>query len=366
MILTYTCCDYYLSWVLSVSANFRTGFPIGRYCAMSRNNSPPPPAPPMKVASIPDLTAITTAADGNPVDFWNSRKRQFPRDSSADEISSLIDEKFKSQSDSWNSQINGIITETMTTTFQSVLTNELIKITDILSNINKTMISLQADNASFKDSFKAMGERLSEMDRSLSASNERQESFENRLQILETRTSTGQELPEQVLVLENKLAAMEQQARECNIEINNLPERRSENLVSIVVDLGKLVGQKISPAEIVAVHRVPHANMKDARPKNIIVKFATKILRDNLVSACRAKKIITSEQLSISGSSQKIYVNEHLTLKNKQLFRETREKARAREFKYVWVKHGVVLARKTDTSPVIAVRSLQDIDKLKS
>ncbi|CAK1588797.1 unnamed protein product [Parnassius mnemosyne] len=42
-----------------------------------------------------------------------------------------------------------------------------------------------------------------------------------------------------------------------------------------------------------------------------------------------------------------------------------REAAKKNEYKYVWVKHGTVLARNTDTSPAIVIRSLQDIARIK-
>ncbi|XP_052749331.1 uncharacterized protein LOC128200306 [Galleria mellonella] len=172
-------------------------------------------------------------------------------------------------------------------------------------------------------------------------------------------------LPELIKTLEFKIGHMEQQARECNIEISNVPERRNENLLAITTNLGAAINQKILSSDIVSIHRVPHASREDTRPKNIIVKFTTKILRDNVLAACRLKKGLNSEQLSVSGSVHKIYVNEHLTVKNKLLFRECRQKAKIQNYKYVWVKNSVILLRKSDNSPVLAIRTLHDVVKIK-
>ncbi|KAL4714920.1 hypothetical protein ACJJTC_016661 [Scirpophaga incertulas] len=53
---------------------------------------------------------------------------------------------------------------------------------------------------------------------------------------------------------------------------------------------------------------------------------------------------------------------------NKQLSlwdQRCREAAKKMEYKYIWVKHGTILARKTDTSPVLAIRYSYDINKIK-
>lgn len=255
------------------------------------------------------------------------------------------------------SNLDENLSEMVTSSVQTVMTAEVNKILTAISGLSK-------DNASIKESLKECNTRLGDIDKALNAMDERQESFDGRLKILEECVAEYPSSSEKIIMLENKLALMEQQARENNIEISNVPERRGENLITIFTHLGGIINYKISPTDITSLHRVPHANTKDSRPKNIIVKFASRMTRDNFIAAFRSKKGITSENLAITGPPHKIYLNEHLTLQNKILFRETREKARMREYRYVWVKHGIILARKNDTSAVIAIRSLPDIKKL--
>lgn len=293
---------------------------------------------PPKYPSNPDLSTFSNEA------YINTRKRKQFDGNHAGTV--LMDHNLDKK-----------LSEMVTSSVQTVMTAEVNKILTAISG-------LSADNASIKDSLKECNTRLGDIDKALNAVDERQNSFDMRLKTLEENVGEYCSGTEKILMLENKLSIMEQQARENNIEISNIPERRGENLLSIITNLGGLVNYKISPNDITSLHRVPHANMKDSRPKNIILKLASRITRDNLIAAYRTKKGITSEQLSITGPPHKIYVNEHLTLQNKNLFRETREKAKIREYRYVWVKHGVILARKNDTSPVIAVRALHDIKKL--
>lgn len=245
------------------------------------------------------------------------------------------------------------------------VSTELAKITSALTNINNNMTKLQNDNINIKKSLGVTNDRLSEIEKSLNFLSERQDGFETRLKILEDQVTHTSDLTIQMAAMENKISSMEQQARQCNLEISNIQDRRGENLFQIVENLGNAIKQPIRAADVVAVHRVPHADQKNTRPKNIIVKFTSRILRDNIISAARATKGLNTTMLSITGSPMPVYVNEHLTLNNKILFRQSRDAAKKNDFRYVWVKHGVILARKADTSPVIAIRSNQDIEKIK-
>ncbi|KAJ8712815.1 hypothetical protein PYW08_008119 [Mythimna loreyi] len=166
--------------------------------------------------------------------------------------------------------------------------------------------------------------------------------------------------------LEAKIDALEQQARQCNVEICNLPERRSENLITIMENISAKIKFSLNQRDIISIHRVPHARKDNNKPKNIVVKLSSRILRDNLLSAFRLAKGIKSDQIGISGAVQSIYINEHLTLKNKQLFRAVKEIANKNKYKFVWVKHATILVRETDASPAIAIRSTHDISKIKS
>lgn len=311
---------------------------------------------PPKFASNPNLSTITAAEDN----FINMRKRKQP---DADDIEDRL-KLLEKRSDCMMNVFSRMIDESIAS-LKSTITCEFTKITASIDAMNSTITGLRSDNASFKESLNNINTRLAEMEKSLGAVDLRQDTLEKRLKSVENQISVTTDLPNTLKSLENKLALMEQQARDCNIEIVNLPDRRNENLVNIVMNLGTAVKQQIQASDIVAVHRVPHADQKDTRPKNIVVKFTTRVLRDNVLSSSRLMKGLNTEHLGISGSKQNIFVNEHLTLQNKRLFRECRDRAKKCEYRYVWIKHGVILARKSDTSPVVAIRTERDINKIK-
>lgn len=313
---------------------------------------------PPKFASNPDLSAPVEVDDL----FINVRKRKHP-DGDYELRMNALEQKVDGKLSKLNAKLDESLAELIDTSIKSALAAEFSKITASLDALNKTVQGLRSDNESFKASLVNINTRLDEMEKSLNHSCTRQDDFEVQLQTLQKQSR--QNNTENIKQLETKLATMEQQARDCNIEIVNIPERRNENLLNIVTNLATIVKQQVLVSDIVAVHRVPHADQKDSRPKNIIVKFGTRILRDNIMASCRSMKNLNTEQLGISGSPQKVYVNEHLTIQNKRLFRECRNRAKLQKYKYVWVKHGVILVRKSDTAPVQAIRSEQDLGKIK-
>lgn len=184
---------------------------------------------------------------------------------------------------------------------------------------------------------------------------------ENRIAAVEEKIKIIDTQNYRINELEAKIDSIEQQARQCNVEISNLPEKLSENLVNIVTNIGAYIKLAVTTNDIVAVHRVPQAKKESSQPKNVIVKFATRTIKDNFLAAARRARGLTSEQINISGTPRVIYINEHLTLKKKILFRETRIAAKEHGFRFVWSKNGNVLVRQKETSPVFSIRNVEEI-----
>ncbi|KAJ8733163.1 hypothetical protein PYW08_001461 [Mythimna loreyi] len=249
---------------------------------------------------------------------------------------------------------------------------ELSSLTQITTEIRKDINALQSEQSLLRQRISEIDKKYEglagEMD-SLKSSVEyafedhrelckKLDSHEKQLQGASTLAHTIQEL-------DTKINSLEQSARNCNIEICNVPEKRNENLITLMQTIGSVIKCNIQQSDIVSVHRVPHADHHDNKPKNIIAKLSSRILRDNILSANRLCKGFTSEKIGISGTIQPVYMHEHLTLKNKRLFRECRDAAKTHGFKFLWVKHGTIFARENETSKAFAIRSLQDISKIK-
>ena len=205
-----------------------------------------------------------------------------------------------------------------------------------------------------KETTKFLSDKYDEIQVELKSEKDKLSHLEHKVKSMESQMS-------RISSLEAKIDNMEQQARNCNIEISNLPERRGENLMTLVKELGSAMKLTITAGDVVSVHRVPHADNKNNFPKNIIVKFTSRMLRDDVLAAVRLKKGICSSDLNFDGEPRKVYINEHLTLKNKILFREARIAAKQNNYRYVWVKNGSILVRKSDNCTVFFVSSSSEI-----
>lgn len=202
--------------------------------------------------------------------------------------------------------------------------------------------------------------------------------WEDRLSQVEDQMACNESLPTNLLeenvtlrtqleTLTSKFDDLDQASRSCNVEIQNIPEKKGENLVQLSLAIGKLLCVDLKDCDIRSVHRIAPGLATD-RPKNIIMQLTTRRQRDELIAAARARRSLTTEQLfgvsGIPGVSSRFFIAEHLTLKNKILFSKARQIAKEKNYKFVWVKNSCIFVRKSEESKVIQLRSKNDLEKL--
>lgn len=298
-----------------------------------------------QTASIGDLSAFSLVLN-NTLKGWRS---------DMDRTMATFTDDIRGSLRSWREEIENSISKF----------NDGIKST--LSEIKQDMSNLRSEQEELKERVRAVARNVSDLTSSVQFQADEHKDLKDRVNTI-ARSSSDQS---QILInnLEQKLDSLEQQARNCNVEICNVPEKRGENLLQLIDTIGNAINFPTSQRDIISIHRVQHAqqtNNTNNRPKNIIVKFTTRIIRDNLLSAFRLAKGLKTDQIGISGSPTKIYINEHLTLKTKQLFRKSKDAAKQHDFKYVWVKNSTILVRERDGIPSFAVRTVDDIRKISS
>ena len=171
------------------------------------------------------------------------------------------------------------------------------------------------------------------------------------------------ELAAELEVYKTKYDETEQANRQCNIEIHNVPESKTENVLNIVSNLSAALNVPIPTEQVRSAHRV-RARAHTDRPRNIVVQLGTRRLRDDIISAARVRRGLTTESLQIAGASQKVYVNEHLTLRNKILYAKVRKAQSENNYEFVWVKNGNIFARKTTGAKYLLLKNENDILKM--
>ncbi|XP_075991862.1 uncharacterized protein LOC142987171 [Anticarsia gemmatalis] len=88
------------------------------------------------------------------------------------------------------------------------------------------------------------------------------------------------------------------------------------------------------------------AGEMEIRPRTVIVRLARRSLRDDLINGARVRRGATTADLNMAGAPRRFYVNERLTKLNRLLFRRARDAGQRAGWKYVWTRHGRILARR--------------------
>ncbi|KAG7313103.1 hypothetical protein JYU34_000188 [Plutella xylostella] len=204
---------------------------------------------------------------------------------------------------------------------------QLLKLSSLPTDINEFRNELR----SFKQSMEFSNSKMEDLVRKV-------DTFESQFKLVD-------ELQKQVVSLSNKVDAMEaeseqreQWSRRSNIELVNIPEKKGEDLFRIVFNIAKTCDFDLQNADIDFVTRVAAKKPIQGKPKPIVVKFLSRYRKDNFLACFRKKKFVQSSELGFDGKSVKIFANDHLTLRNKDLLRETKRLASECNYEYVWVQ----------------------------
>lgn len=167
----------------------------------------------------------------------------------------------------------------------------------------------------------------------------------------------NQDLRAENAKLSCRIEELEQYQRSNNIEIKGIPLEGEP--LTIVSQLGELIKEEVSEADIDICHRVPTARHDQA---NIIVRFVRRTKRNAFLSKAKKAKIDTTA-LGFQLSS-KVFVNEHLTRYGKRLLGAAVERKKELRWRFVWTAGGKVFVRKDENSPVVRIASLEDVEKM--
>lgn len=239
-----------------------------------------------------------------------------------------------------------------------------------LREIIKEELSSTLDRAINKhvtDQLKDIKEEIMSFRDSLTFFNKQYEDMKSRLDEKESIISNLQEdnntLNQQVHELSNRLVQVEQTMRENNVEINGIPEHRTENLLTTVAQLAKTVNSSIADSDILQATRVAKLTKDTNKPRSVIVKLRSTGPRDALIAAVsqynrqNPKDKLNSHHLGISGTKVPVYLQEHLAPFNKNIHAAARKRAREAGYKFVWIRNGRILVRKDEGSQAIQIRN---------
>lgn len=216
-----------------------------------------------------------------------------------------------------------------------------------LKSIKTELIEVKSSVDSVHLSMKSITDKLARLD--------------SEVQSLQSTKEQLTTLQQRVDQLERRANEDEQRSRLNNLEIKGVPFKSSENLYNILHKICEFVKYPISKEQIDYIARV--RTRGDSNIKNIIVSLHNRYIKDDFIAAVRKCKSLTATSLGISGDNR-IFVNDHLTLKNKTLLNKTKTLAKERNFAFVWVKGCKIFVRKNTTSPVLYINSDTDLKRI--
>lgn len=223
---------------------------------------------------------------------------------------------------------------------------------EILSKVtNLLTMKLQLDTIEKAMEFTASKyDELLNLVKTLSEENNQ---LKKKVEILERKEAESRVLTEE---LEAEIADLNQYGRRCNLEIQGLTvvgDPRSENMEQVLDSVASKIGVQFRREEVHKAHRLQPRN--DGKPATIIVQFFSREVRDEWIQAGKRARI------------QGVYFNENICAYFKNLLKDTKIKARACNYSYVWWRSGKIMVRRTEGDrDVLVIKSKKDLAKLKS
>ena len=159
--------------------------------------------------------------------------------------------------------------------------------------------------------------------------------------------------------------------RDC-LEIRGIPLQRNEICNNLVKKVGDLIGVKVDDHDISVSHRLPGSAQRQSNTSQaarndstIIVKFVRRDIRDKFYSLRKNFRGKSTKDIGLTRVTEhRIFIGESLTKQNRRLFNLCLEQRNRLKYRYIWTSAGRIFLRKDESSPVISVLTLKDLEKI--
>ncbi|KOB71067.1 Zinc finger DNA binding protein [Operophtera brumata] len=186
---------------------------------------------------------------------------------------------------------------------------------------------------------KSIKDELKELKSSCDFANNRLDGFAIKIAEVENRVTSVEQLQATVVSLETDVSSLKSQ---------------------LSAMICKATNYSFPKTQINYLHRVP---LHGSKEKAIVVSFINRYVKEEFVASARACKTLSAAALGFTGTSQRVFVNDHLNAESKNLLNKTKSAAKEKNFNYVWVKYGKIHVRKNETSPAFIVYRESDLNK---
>lgn len=244
-----------------------------------------------------------------------------------------------------------------------------INLDDVVKKLDEMAIKLDQLPKLFKE-VNFITTEIQDIRKSCEFSCQKIDEFETKLTSLSSQMETLGALRDEMIVMKKTVDSLQQDyidkdqwSRLNNVEIKGVPLKNNENLFEIVDKVANFIGYPLSKSYINYISRIPIYKSKE---KTILLSFVNRYVKEEFISAARGKKQISTSDIGYYSDIQnKIFVNDHLSPFNKKLLTRVKSLCKESSFKYSWVRYAKIHVRKNDTSPVVIINSVNDLNKIK-
>jgi predicted RNase H-like nuclease (RuvC/YqgF family) len=273
--------------------------------------------------------------------------------------------------DSWKLEFNASLTQIKETIKDEVsrLKKDTADLKNEIINIRKEYREIKSEIDKVDRKQIEMRKEITQLQQSAQYTSDTQDEYKRKLDSLtdDVKNLDSLQLEINKIKIQNKhitslLNLNDQRERLLNIEVVGMPEIKNENPSELIMKICKHIGVSIMEGDILQVNRVSPRIKIQGRPRVIIAKLKTRLLKDSIISLGRKNRLNTKD-IGITGEAKPIYINEHLTPHNKQLLKKCKEIAKNKEYQFVWSKNGRIFIRQNDTAPALQIFDEEDIIK---
>lgn len=222
-----------------------------------------------------------------------------------------------------------------------------------MKNVKKEVADLTASVQFLSDKMETSNNLMKELKSELAAVKEENQKLHANCDTLNAEVGS----------LRQRLRELEQYTRRNNIEICGIPLTPSENILTIVKDVGATLDVDFNESQVSAAHRIPSYNKENSQ--SIVVQFHSRITRDTWIRQFREKKSVSANQVNPVFPKQALYVNEHLSPQNKMILGKLQQKCRDVGYTYVWWRDGKFFVRRNPRDACKRINNLDKLNKLK-
>lgn len=165
--------------------------------------------------------------------------------------------------------------------------------------------------------------------------------------------------------LEDQVQNLERIRNSTMIEISNCPDLDENKLQEVAT---KLHAKVEVPLKLSAVRQV--YQIKTSPRKTVVVEYQSSQHSKAVLKAVKNynkannNEKLNSTSLGIPGSQAPIYVSESLTQLARKIFFNARQIQKKYDYRYCWTAKGIVYIRKSEDSPVIQLKTAEQLEKI--